>query len=146
MFGQLSLPLIVAASALSAALAGSAAWKYQQHRYEAEKAELYASAQAALRQQEQRYAEQFRKAEDQAKARARAARLDADRARLVADGLRNDLARAVRAAEGSTTPCPDRAAAIADVLLDVEREGRELAATCDRHTNDIRTLIESWPR
>lgn len=146
MFGQLSLVLIVASSALSAALAGGAAWTYQANRYEKEKAELYASAAAALRVQEQRYADQFRRATDQAQARVRASRVDADRARHVADGLRNDLARAVRAAETTPTACPSTAAALGELLADVEAEGRKLAETCDGHASDVRTLIEAWPR
>lgn len=146
MFGQLSIVLIVVSSALSAILAGGAAWQYQKHRYEAEKADLYLSAQSALRAQEKRYAELVRKAEDQAKARIRATRVDADRARLVADGLRNDLNRAVTAASNTPTTCPSTAAALGELLADVEAEGRKLAETCDGHANDVRTLIEAWPK
>lgn len=145
MFGQLSLVAIVVSSALSAVLAGTAAWTYQSSRYEAQLADMRLSAAQAIRKTEQKYAEALRVAEDKAKARARALRVDADRARLTADGLRDDLARAVRAAQDSPATCPDTAATLSDVLRSMEAEGRGLAEACDRHTNDIRTLIEAWP-
>lgn len=146
MFGQLSLPLIVASSVLSAGLAGYAAWTYQAARFQAQISDMQASAAAALRTQEQRYAEQFQRASAAAAARQQGLRLDAERARLAADGLRHDLARAVAIAESSPRTCPDTAAALADVLGAVEGAGRELAATCDRHVNDLRQLTEAWPR
>jgi hypothetical protein len=146
MLGQLSLVLIVASSAMSAALAGYAAWQYQASRYEARIADMEATAAAAVRQTEKRYAEFLKKASDQNAARQRVIRADADSARRESDRLRDELSAFVDRARNAPTSCPDAASAIVDVLRDMEAEARELAAACDRHVEDIRTLMTAWPR
>lgn len=146
MFGQLTLLLVAGATLVSALLSGGAAWVYQDNRYEAKIARMEQQAAELLRETEKRYAHQLIAAESKAKERERKLRADADLANSTADGLRNDLARALAAAQSSPAACLERATAFANVLEDMERAGRAMAAACDRHVNDIRTLTEAWPQ
>jgi hypothetical protein len=72
-------------------------------------------------------------------------RADAVRARGSDDGLRDDLA-AFNARRTSCAAEADRTAAITELLRESVTAYRELAATCDRHVNDIRTLLDAWPK
>jgi hypothetical protein len=142
---QATLIAVAAAGVIGLAAGGTAAWKYQGHRYEREIAEMRAQAEAAAREQEKLHEDRIRQAYREATNRERRARMDAAAARDAADRLRDDLAVAVQAARDTPASCPDRAAALADVLRAVETEGRGLAETCDRHVNDLRTLMQAWP-
>lgn len=145
-------PQLIAAAVLAAAGFGSG-WLINGWRLgndiaalQAEKQQLFIDAQAALRSEEKKHVERHRRAVDAAAHRSAGLRRDADHARAESERLRDALAAAAGEARDTPAACPDRAAALADVLRDVEAEGRELAATCDRHTSDIRTLIEAWPK
>lgn len=72
---------------------------------------------------------------------------DAERARAESERLRDDAsAYAAGVPEEPAASCAERAAALAELLADVERAGAGMAQAADRHANDARTLIEAWPR
>ncbi len=85
------------------------------------------------------------KAVDAAAAREIGLRADAARAAGLARGLRDDLS-ALKSRSQSGTAEAERTTAIGVLLAESSEAYRELAATCDRHVNDVRTLIESWPK
>lgn len=87
------------------------------------------------------------KAQNDAKAREIPLRAAAAAARSESDGLRNDL-QAMRAsfATASRDSAIERAAAIGDVLGQCAIQHQSLAERCDRHVNDLKTLIDAWPK
>lgn len=87
------------------------------------------------------------KAQNESIKREAALRAAADSARSESVGLRDD-AQALRDQLASVTrdAAVDRAAAIANVLSQCAAKHQVLAERCDRHVNDLRTLIEAWPR
>lgn len=78
----------------------------------------------------------------------RARRIAADSARANASvrGLRDALNHANRAREESASAAAKRAAALGELLAQGAEAHRELAERCDRHVNDLRQFIESWPK
>ena len=74
-------------------------------------------------------------------------RANADSARSESDGLRNDLA-AIRGklATASRDAAVERATTIAVILQQCSERYEGLAEKADRHVNDIRTLIDAWPK
>lgn len=87
------------------------------------------------------------KAQNEAKSRENTLRAAADSARSESDGLRNDL-NALRGQydQLSRDAVIERAAAVGVVLDQCARQYQGLAEKADRHANDVRTLIEAWPR
>ena len=86
-------------------------------------------------------------AQNAAQKRAQVARADADRARTELDRLRDRLATTRGGVPGeSAAACAQRADAGADVLGQCAAAYLDLAAIADRHANDARTLIDSWPK
>lgn len=59
-------------------------------------------------------------------------------------GLRDAIA-AERLRNESSTAAAERAATYGELLGQSAEAYRELAATCDRHVNDVRLLLEAWP-
>lgn len=87
------------------------------------------------------------KAQNEAKQRERDLRAAAAGARAESDGLRDDLATLRDQLAGATHAAAiDRAAAIGAVLQQCSARHQSLAERCDRHVNDIRTLMDAWPR
>jgi hypothetical protein len=68
----------------------------------------------------------------------------ADGARDATERLRDAIA-ARDLAEDSIASANQRAAARGKLLIEGAEAYRQLAATCDRHVNDVRLLLESWP-
>lgn len=126
------------AGIIAAAIAAGAAWRVQDWRYgniiKAEKIE-------ALQQSEKRISQVTKALNEQVK-RTRTAENNASHARTELDGLRGDIARINESAAAS----PERATAIGGLLADCAREYQELAGKAQRHVNDIRTLLEAWPK
>lgn len=87
------------------------------------------------------------KAEHESKKRETDLRAAAIAAATESDGLRNDL-DAARSELGklSRDAAIERAAAIGAVLAQCAARHQDLAQRCDRHTNDLRTMIEAWPK
>lgn len=87
------------------------------------------------------------KAQNEAKQREHDLRAAAAGARAESDGLRDDLAVLRDQLAGAThAAAVDRAAAIGAVLQQCSARHQSLAERCDRHVNDIRTLMDAWPR
>jgi predicted trehalose synthase len=79
-------------------------------------------------------------------ARSIAIRRDADSARTAADSLRDEITRTVRDASTSLDACTQRAAALGELCAAVTESHRALAEKADRHTSDLSTLIQAWPK
>lgn len=87
------------------------------------------------------------KAQNEAKKRETDLRAAAAAAGAESDGLRDDLARLRDELAGATDEArTDRALAIAGVLSQCAARHQDLAQRCDRHVNDVRTLMEAWPK
>jgi hypothetical protein len=143
-----------AAAIVAAALAGWAGWQVQAWRLgeqieaiKSQQAEAVATATREARAQESARFTNVQEAQNAAQKRAQVARADADRARGELDRLR-DATRATRGGVPgeSAAACAQRADAGADVLGQCAAAYLDLAAIADRHANDARTLIESWPK
>jgi hypothetical protein len=87
------------------------------------------------------------KATNEAKTRETALRAAADAAATESDGLRADVENLRGQLSGATAAASaERAVAIAGVLSQCAARHQVLAERCDRHVNDVRTLIEAWPK
>ena len=143
-----------AAAILAGALAAAGTWKVQEWRYTGQIATIKAAQLEAVntatreaRAQESKRFQGVQDAQAAAQTRAVAARRDADAARTELDRLRNSVAATRGGVPGeSTAACTQRADAAADVLAQCAAAYLSMAGIADRHANDARTLIESWPK
>lgn len=87
------------------------------------------------------------KAQNDARTRETSLRAAAVAAASESDGLRGDV-EALRAslAGASADAATQRALAIGGVLAQCGARQQVLSARCDRHVNDLRTMIDAWPR
>lgn len=140
-------PQLIIAAIIATASFGSA-WQIQSWRMDAkEKANVEqilvdqrSTATAALRRQEVVIA-----AQAAANSRAAVLRRDADSARTALVGLSLATEQALRDAATSHATCLERAATIADVQQQSTERYRSLGETCDRHVNDLKTIMAAWP-
>ena len=145
------IQLIIAAVIAATAFAGGfgTAWKIQAGNINAKEA---AHAKQELANVQQSAAADIRRldnaitAQNAATTRSVALRRDADLARTELGRLRNAVTSAVQTSRTDPVACPDRAAALADVLTELGRAGAELAEKADRINSDRQTLIDAWPR
>lgn len=134
---------------IAAALAATGAWKVQQWRFDAKEKER---VEQELNDERVRAATQIRReeavivAQNQAQARARSLRMDADGSRAALVGLSSSADQALRDAATSHAACTERAAAIRVVLDQCGGAYQELGAIADRHASDVKTLMDAWPR
>ena len=143
-----------AAAIIAASLAGWAGWSVQGWRLgeqiaalKTAQAEAVNTAAREARAQESKRFQGVQDAQAAAQTRAVAARRDADAARSELDRLRNTLGATRGGVPGeSTAACTQRADTSADLLGQCAAAYLDLAAIADRHANDARTLIESWPK
>ena len=143
-----------AAIIIAAALAGWAGWSVQGWRLgeqiaalKTAQAEAVNTATREARAQESKRFQGVQDAQAAAQTRAVAARRDADAARTELDRLRNSVATTRGGVPGeSATACAVRADAGGELLAQCAAAYSDLAAIADRHANDARTLIESWPK
>lgn len=75
----------------------------------------------------------------------------ADRDRRISDLAATSLrdaaaARAAGSGDDSLAACRADAATLRDVLAGVDDEAGRLAAAADRHADEVRVLLEAWPR
>lgn len=125
----------------------------QQLRLDHSRAEA-ADLRAAIAEGNTRAAEQARalqakvtEAQNEAKKRETLLRTTADNARTELDGLRGDLdAMRGQLADATASAAAERALAVGAVLQQCAARHQDLAQRCDRHVNDVRTMIEAWPR
>jgi hypothetical protein len=140
-------PRLWIALALAGVLAFShlTAYRKGKHAVRIEWDAAVASANTEARRLEQ--ARQRRADEAAALAAAREGRIraDADRAAGAVRGLRDELA-ALRARSQSCPAEAERTAAVGELLRECGEAYQELGRAADRHVNDVRVLLESWPR
>ena len=86
-------------------------------------------------------------AQNESKKREALLKAAAESARAESDGLRSDT-QALRSQldQLSRDAVIERAAAIGAVLAQCSARYQVLAERSDRHVNDLRTLIEAWPK
>lgn len=86
-------------------------------------------------------------AQNEAKKREIALRAAADAAAGESDGLRDDIAAMrVQLQQSTREAAIERASAIGAVLQQCAARHQDLAQRCDRHVNDIQTMIDAWPK
>jgi hypothetical protein len=140
-------PRLWIAAALIAALSFSHFFVYRAGKANVRNEWQAATAAANL---EARKIEQHREtvlgvAQKSAASRAVRNRADSARSGDALLGLRNAVA-ARRVAEESAAAAHQRADSLGELFLESVSAYRELAETCDRHVNDVRLLIEAWPK
>lgn len=139
----------VATILVAAACAATSAWQVQNWRFAAkEKERVEAQAETDRLAYRSRLQQQDRvvQAQNEAAARALAAR-NADRAAGDAvDRVRNESARSLDAARVSHQACLDNAATLKSVFDQCVGEYREMGATAQGHADDVKTLSDAWPR
>jgi hypothetical protein len=133
--------------ALVAALAFSHFTAYRKGKHDVRVEWLAATAAAnaesrRLEQQRQRRADDAGRL---AEVRERSLRADAVRAGDAVDRLRDAIAARNLASE-SAAATAQRAATLGQLLGEGAAAYRELAATCDRHVNDLRAVLDAWPK
>lgn len=147
MFWSSSALIIVAlvASLVGFGGGGFLAWNWQENKYENKIAKMVSEAHEQALKTEQKYASQQRKSEASSALRQSKLRSDLDVARVESERLRDSIATTVEMSRTSPTTCPDRTAAIADILREMEVEGRAVSEAADRHVESVRILLERWP-
>ena len=118
--------------------------QFSDYKMAAEMASKAAIEQA--RDTEQTWNDKLNKERDNAAKREIQLRRDADSAHRASDGLRDQLsATARRIAQAPASACPDATLAIGELLNTCSQRYQELGEIADRHSSDVKTLIESWP-
>lgn len=137
-----------AAVALAGILAFShfTAYRKGKHVVEVEWQASVAASNAESRRLEQRRQDRANEAAQIAASRDAAIRAESLRARNAAGELRDALNFANRAREESQAAAAKRASALGELLAASAEAHRELAQRCDRHVNDLRMLLEAWPK
>lgn len=107
--------------------------------------EARAAEQEVSRMESRRSAAALDAAND-ARKRESKLRLDAAAAQSAVVSLRDTLHGYVQRANSDPASCPDRAAAVSELLAECSAEYSTLAGRADRHASDAKTLIESWPK
>jgi hypothetical protein len=141
--------LTMIATVISAAAGFGLAWQLQAHQITKLTLEATHERQAQHRAAhlvKERQTDAVIQAQNAAAGRVAVLRRDADAARSAADGLRDDIEVASRAAATSIDACTVTATTYGRLLIASVEEYRGLAAVCSRHVSDIRTLVESWPK
>ena len=147
----MNLQIIIAAVIAATAFAGGfgTAWKIQagninekeaQHAKQ-ELANVRSSAASDIRRLDNAIT-----AQNRATARAVALRRDRDSALTELGRLRDAVNSAVPSTCDATSVGIDRAATTGKLLLECSEQLTDLAGKADRHANDLRTLIEAWPK
>jgi hypothetical protein len=104
-------------------------------------------ADQAARQREQALQAQVTKAQDEAKKRETKLSADAATARLINDGLRDDVAAIRNSLPGLARDAVNRYADAASVVFaECADRYSELAAKADAIASERQTLIDAWPR
>lgn len=86
-------------------------------------------------------------AQNEARKREQALRAAAVAAATESDGLRDDVAAMrVQLQQSNREAAIERATALGAVLQQCAARHQDLAQRCDRHVNDIQTLIDAWPK
>lgn len=151
------MPIVWIRVALAAGLILAVAaglWKTYHAGYKAGESEVMAewqaeslAAQAKARQIEQAQAKAAQEAINAARVRESRQKADADRARAESDGLRDELAAAIRDLPSAACDAVrSHAAALNDVFGQCARTVEEMARQADGHASDSLTYQQAWPK
>jgi len=138
----------VAAAIGGLVVAAVATWQVQTWRYTHIVAKIEQKHTEQLRQSLVKAQENFQRVNDasaKAEKRAVAAKRDADNAKSELERLRHTLAP-ISPTTPACAPCVDRTNTISQLFGQCAIALEELAGKADRHTNDIQTLREAWPK
>lgn len=145
-------PSIIPAAVLSA-LTGLCVWAFQDARHEAELSDMRLKAAEEkgaslikIRQIEGELNEKYIQAVNSARDRERALRADVAALRDAAQGLRAQHTEAMRRlAQAPAEAVREYAATVSAVFGECQARYAEVAEAAQRHSDDVRTLIEAWP-
>lgn len=143
-----------AALIAGAAIAGVVSWNVQAWRLglqiseiNATHAQIIADAKQEALDKERKIQDEYTKALNKAREREASLRRDVGIANAAADGLREQAADAARKLANAPTSAVIEYATTAGELLAVcGREYQGMAEAADRHSSDVRTLINAWPK
>ena len=146
------IPSIVPAAVLSV-LTGLCVWAFQDARHEAQVAEMRLEWQdereantQRLRIVEGELNDKYQTALNLARDRERILRADVAALRDSAQGLRTQHTEAMRRlAKAPAEAIREYAATVSDVFGECKTRYAEVAEAAQRHSDDVRTLIEAWP-
>lgn len=139
----------VATALIAALVAGAGAWQTQNWRYAAkEKERVDAQAETDRLAYKSRLQQQDRVivAQNQAAARAVAAKAADLAAGAAIDRLRDESAKSLDAARVSHEACIANATTLRTVFDACTAEYREMGAAAQGHADDVKTLSAAWPR
>ena len=131
------------------ALGFGSAWKIQDWRADAKEQKHAAQTLSNVRLSaaaDIRRLDNVAAATDRATYRMAVLRRDADGARTALVGLSDAADSALRSAQDSQAACLERATTLSELLRTVAAAGGEVSAKADRHTSDVQTLTEAWPK
>lgn len=145
-------PSIVPAAVLSV-LTGLCVWAFQDALHEAELSDMRLQAAEEkgaslikIRQIEGGLNEKYIQAVNSARDRERVLRADVAALRDSAQGLRTQHTEAMRRlAQAPAEAIREYAATVSDVFGECKTRYAEVAEAAQRHSDDVRTLIEAWP-
>ena len=144
-----------AATALIAGiLAGTGAWQVQNWRHgekleaiRADAQEQVRMAEQAARAKEQTLNTKINEARNAATKRETTLRTDLAAAGRTADGLRDTIySFTSKLPSASLDACRRHVATLTTILENMEREGRGMAESADRHASDSLMYQEAWPK
>jgi uncharacterized protein HemX len=144
-----AMNLTLISAVVAAAIGFGAAWKIQNKRIEHAEYERMAQAQSQERElhaTEQKRLNQVIDATNRATKRESKLRSDAATAESAADSLRVQSAKALLAARASHDACIERTVAYDLVLNQCSQEYQRLGEVADRHSSDLQTITEAWPK
>jgi hypothetical protein len=146
---------ILAGTALvSAALGGTCAWQAQNWRHgekleaiRADVQEQVRMAEQAARAKEQTLNTKINEARNAATKRETTLRTDLAAAGRTADGLRDAIySFSSKLPSASLDACRRDVATLTTILENMEREGRGMAESADRHRSDSLMYQDAWPK
>lgn len=139
--------LIVAA--VIAALGFTSGWTLQSWRYgakETKRAQQILVDQRLTAATAIRRVDTVSRAQSDAAARLDSLRVSASSSRNELDGLRASSTEALRIAGTSLDACTHATATYSRLLNQCGAEYQDLGAVADRHANDVKTLMQAWPK
>lgn len=141
------------AAVVAFGIGSAVTWQVQSWRYDARISEYMRSAAeaqaSAVKQAQEVERERYRQlqlAEQAARAREQHHRAAAAAARAESDGLRSDIAR-IRSELSQRTDAAVReyAATAGELLGECSGRYQQMADTAQRHADDVKLLLDSWP-
>ena len=119
--------------------------EFGQYRNEVEQNAI--AAKHAMLDKEQFWRQEVENARINAQSREARLKRDVANAQSAVVGLRNDLsALRSRLATSTEASCLAAADSIGGLLAQCAEDYRAMAEIADRHTSDVQTLIEAWPK